>query len=196
MKQRELEEKHKELTAELVRRMETDDRPSTITSLKRHLRMTQEAICNLEFDAKTNRNSVYLSQALEAAPASDEASARETQHAFPFVALGDGKAMIKPTANITALSAIYDKPPNPAQNPITFCSYLQKVCRYHQLTGADYRFILEQCLKDTPEQEILEEVRGLDPRFDAPGDNGYAWQDQQHVKTMIKDLKAYLSSDT
>lgn len=190
-RQRELEQRLDELSEELVTQLQADDKSAVISSLKQKLHLTQEAIKKLETDHTAGRNEVYLSHAPEAAAAKNEGP-RETQHAFPFVILGDGKAIIKPT-NIIDLSAICDKAPNPAQNPITFCSYLQKVCRYHQLTGADYRFILEQCLKDTPEEEILEAVKGLDPKFDAPSELGYAWQDPIHVRGMFEELKTYLT---
>ena len=163
----------------------------TVAALQQQLQKTQERLDELVEQRSGARNSVFLNPAPEADTTQGEGNSK-TAHAFPFVMLGDGKVIIKPT-NITALAVICDKAPNPAQNPVIFCSYLQKICRYQHLTGADYRFILEQCLKDTPEEEVLQEVKNLDPKFDTPTEGGYAWQDPNHVKKMFEELKMYLS---
>jgi len=111
----------------------------------------------------------------------------------PFVTVGNHRPMIKPLDLPTLMMLCKEAPPLQV-NPVAYCSYLQRTARHSQLTGQDYRCILEQTLPHTSEEELIENVPLLHPRYDRVPAEGrlYAWSDPTHLDEMFKPLAKYL----
>ena len=111
----------------------------------------------------------------------------------PFVMIGNHGPMIKPLDLPTLMMLCKEAPP-PQVNPAAYCAYLQRTTRHSQLTGPDYRYILEQTLPYASEKEILENVPLLHPKYDRVPTEGqlYAWADPRHLEEMFTMLLIYL----